>query len=272
MRQVVDALRSLGFVTQDDLEARASRVSNPNVLNQLAGLGKLVGVVKRQFTDPDGTLAKIKGRPTALEDRRSGNSIEHGGKAFRDIGAVPTWVQTFEDKDLFRYRVDMVTLVMLCANPYKTIAEGMAMVAAAHKVEYNSLTKAQISLSYGLIYPEYLMKKSDKEKHTATGGWFWTNTWSSYSVFKGTFNNGATDAFSSSLVEVLRMIQNAIDFAFPVATHPIPHGAFTKQLLLARSQASAWVHALEPLYKILSLVGMSSEEAWERILIFTKAL
>jgi hypothetical protein len=105
----------------------------------------------------------------------------------------------------------MVTVVMLCANPYKTIAEGMATVAVAHKAEYNSLTKVQISLSYGLTYPENLMKEWDKEKHAATGGLFWNNAWSSYSVFKGTFNNGAKDTFLSSLVKVLRMIQNAID-------------------------------------------------------------
>jgi hypothetical protein len=116
------------------------------------------------------------------------------------------------------------------------------------------------------------MKKSNKEKHTATGGWFWTNTWSSYSVFKGMFNNWVKDTFSSSLVEALRLIQNAIDFVFPVATHSIPHGVFTEQLLPARSQALAWVDALEPLYKILSSVGMSSKEAWERVLIFTKAV
>jgi hypothetical protein len=166
----------------------------------------------------------------------------------------------------------MVTLVMLCADPYETIVKGMATVAAAHKAEYNSLTKAQISLSYGLTYPENLMKKSNEEKHTAMGVWFWTNTWSSYGVFKGTFNNSAKDTFLSSLIEVLRMIQNAIDFAFPVATHPIPHGIITKQLLLARSQSLAWIDALELLYKILSLAGMSSKEAWEHVLIFTKAV
>jgi hypothetical protein len=105
------------------------------------GLGKRDGVVKRQFTDPDGTLAKIKGRLTAFEDHRSVNSIERGGKAFQDIGAVVAWVQTFEDKDLFRYCMNMVTLVMLCADPYETIAKGMATTAAAYKAEYNSLTE-----------------------------------------------------------------------------------------------------------------------------------
>ena len=57
-----------------------------------------------------------------------------------------------------------------------------------------------------------------------------------------------------------------------LATHPLAHGVFTKQPLLARAQASAWTDVLEPLYEILSLAGMSTEEAWEWVLIFTKAV
>lgn len=93
----------------------------------------------------------------------------------------------------------MVTLIMVCAEAYKTIAEGMATAAAAHKAEYNSLTEARISLSFGLTYLENLMKKQDKQKHVATGGWFWTTPWSTYVAFKGTFNNGAKDSITSSL-------------------------------------------------------------------------
>jgi hypothetical protein len=84
------------------------------------------------------------------------------------------WVQTFQDKDLYRYCVEMVTLIMLCAEPYDTIAEGMATATTAHKAEYNSLTEARILLLYGLTYPENIMRKQDKEKYAATGGWYWT--------------------------------------------------------------------------------------------------
>ena len=91
-------------------------------------------------------------------------------------------------------------------------------------------------------------------------------------VFKGTFNNGAKDTIIASLVELLPMIQNAIDFSFPPATHPIPHAVFAEQLLISRQQASGWIEALEPLYEILIAAGMSTEEAWERVLIFTKAI
>ena len=144
--------------------------------------------------------------------------------------------------------------------------------AAAHKAEYNSLTKARISLSYGLTYPENIMKKMDKQKHAATGGWYWSTSWSTFSAFKGTFNNGAKDGITSSLREVSGMIQNAIDFAFPLTTHPLAHAVFTEQLLLSRAQASEWIEALEPLYEILSSAGMTTDDDWERVLIFTKAV
>ena len=144
--------------------------------------------------------------------------------------------------------------------------------AAAHKAEYNSLTEARISLSYGLTYPENIMKKMDKQKHAATGGWYWSTSWSTFSAFKGTFNNGAKDGITSSLREVSGMIQNAIDFAFPLTTHPLAHAVFTEQLLLSRAQASEWIEALEPLYEILSSAGMTTDDDWERVLIFTKAV
>jgi hypothetical protein len=207
-----------------------------------------------------------------LEERRAGETIERGGRLFRDVVAINTWVQRFKDKGLFRYCVDMVTLIMLCAEPYKTIAEGMANAAAAHKAKFNDLAEARISLSYGLTYPDNIMRKQDKEKYAATGGWFWTNTWSSYAVFKGTFNNGAKDTIVTSLVELSCMIQNAINFSFPPATHPIPQAVFTEQLLISRQQASGWIEALEPLYEILIAAGMSTKEAWERVFIFTKAI
>jgi hypothetical protein len=164
MVQVVDKLCCSGFITGKQMEAHLSPPSNHDVTDQISGLGRWVNNVARHFTDPDGALAKMDGRIKSVEDRWAGDSIEQGGK-FCNIGAVSAWVQTFKDKDLFWYCFNMVALLMLCADPYKTIAEGMATAAAAHKAEYNSLTEAQISLFYSLTFPKNLMKKHDKEKH-----------------------------------------------------------------------------------------------------------
>ena len=272
MRLVVDELKAAGFVHQTDLDEKMAATLPPDFADQLSGLSRRLGSIERELKDPDGTLAKLEGRIKSLEDRRAGEAIERGGKTFRDLSAVSAWVQTFKEKDLYRYCVDMVTLVMLCAEAYETIAEGMVNAASAFKADYNSLTEARIAFSYGMTYPENLMKKQDKQKHVATGGWFWTPAWSSYSAFKGTFNNGAKDNITSSLTEVSGMIQNAIDFAFPLATLPLAHAVFTEQLLLSRAQATAWIDAIEPLYEILTAAGMTTDDAWERVLIFCKAV
>ena len=131
---------------------------------------------------------------------------------------------------------------------------------------------ARISLSYGLTYPKNIMCKQDKEKYTTTGGWYWTTNWSSFAAFKETFNNGAKESVTSSLSEVLRMIQNAIDFSFPPATHTIAHTIATEQLLISKQQALGWIEALKPLYEILSAAGMALNEAWECLFIFAKAV
>jgi len=238
----------------------------------VSALSRRLVSLENEFSDPDGMIGKLESRIKTLKERRAGETIERGGRLFRDVVSVNTWIQTFKDKGLFCYCVDMVTLIMLCAEPYETIAEGMANAAAAHKAEFNDLTEACILLLYGLTYPDNIMRKQDKEKYAATGGWYWTNTWSSFAVFKGTFNNGAKDTITSSLVELSHMIQSAIDFSFPPATHPIAYAVFTEQLLISRQQASGWIEALKPLYEILSAAGMSTDEAWERVLIFTKAI
>ena len=74
----------------------------------------------------------------------------------------------FKDKDLYCYCMDMVTLIMICADAYETIVEGMATAVLAHKAEYNSLKEACILPSYGLTHPKNLLKKQDKQKHVAT--------------------------------------------------------------------------------------------------------
>ena len=68
------------------------------------------------------------------------------------------------------------------------------------------------------------------------------------------------------------MIQNAIDFAIPLTLQLLAHAVFTEQLLLSRAQASEWIEALDPLYEILSSAGMTSGDAWEQVLIISKAV
>jgi hypothetical protein len=180
MRQVVDELQASGCVFRTDPDAQSTGGVQADTLDQIvdqvSALSRRLVSPEKEFSDPDGTIGKLESRIKTLKEGRAGETIERGGRLFRDVVSVNTWTQTFKDKGLFRYCVDMVTLIMLCAEPYKTIAEGMANAAAAHKAEFNNLTEARVSLSYGLTYPDNIMRKQDKEKYAATGGWYWTNT------------------------------------------------------------------------------------------------
>ncbi len=154
MRQVVDELCTAGFILRKDPGAldnsRLRTDALDQIVDQISALSRRLVGIEKELKDPDGTIAKLKARIKTLEDQRGGDTIKRGGKTFHNVITVNAWVQTFQDKDLYRYCIDMVTLIMLCAEPYDTIAEGMASAAAAHKAEYNSLTEAHISLSYGL--------------------------------------------------------------------------------------------------------------------------
>jgi hypothetical protein len=75
MRQVVDELRALGFVTCDMIEATVAPTFDPNTHDRLSGLSKHIASIKRHFTDPDGTVSKMEGRIRSPKDRRARDSI-----------------------------------------------------------------------------------------------------------------------------------------------------------------------------------------------------
>ncbi len=62
------------------------------MLDQVSVLNRLVVSLKKELTNPDGTIVKLKGRIKSLKDQRAGEAIERGGKTFRDLGAVAVWV------------------------------------------------------------------------------------------------------------------------------------------------------------------------------------
>ena len=125
MRQVIDELCSSGCVFRTDPDAQTTGGVQSDTINQIveqvSALSRWVGSLERTFSDPDGTIGKLESRIKTLKERCAGETIERGGWLFRDVVSVNTWVQTFKDKGPFCYCVDMVTLIMLCAEPYETL-------------------------------------------------------------------------------------------------------------------------------------------------------
>jgi hypothetical protein len=94
MRQVIDELRLSGCVFRTDPDARTTGGVQANTIDQIveqvSALSRRVGGLEREFSDPDGTIGKLESRIKTLEERRAGETIERGGRLFRDIVSVNT--------------------------------------------------------------------------------------------------------------------------------------------------------------------------------------
>ena len=221
-------------------------------------------------------MPALTSRVKLMEDRKKASAVARGNQVFKDQQAVQAFVIASGDTAIYRYVVDMVSLLTLAPDPYFTVAEGMASEAAAAKAKFNSLLEARIALSYPITYPSAVMMKSTSTTEVRgldlTNGWRWTHSWSSSAKFEGTFNNGSFDIMLSDLKDTKDTVQNSIDSAFPIDTHGTMHAIFTEQLSISYEQAVGWLQSLLPLFKTMKSGGLTNDDAWTRVLVYTKSL
>ena len=274
---VLEDLDKANFVTLGQLEKRLGELrlatSSPSASpGEMSGVSTRVAKLETELFKPEGLMTVLRNRVKFLEERRVNKAVERGRMIFKDKRGVDAFVTTSGDANLFRFCVDFISLLTLSTDPFFTVSEGMASEAAAVKANYNSLLEARITLSYQITYPENVMRRSDKKEAALTDGWAWSNTWSTFRNFEGTFNNGASDRLKTDLRDTKDSLQNAIDFNFPIETHASAHAIFTEQLSLSYDQAVAWLESLTPLFKTMKTGGLADDEAWSRVLVYTKAL
>ncbi len=63
-----------------------------------------------------------------------------------------------------------------------------------------------------------------------------------------------------ALPAVKDMVQNAIDFTFPLTSRPELHAIFTEQLLETCAQADGFIDLFLPLSKMATSGGMDAKE------------
>ena len=210
------------FVTEAELEHRLARACPKPAEPSLStfDISSWISKVEDALLRHEEPIALLFVKVKFLEDRRIGQAVERGGRIFKDQKAVEAFVLASGDNDIYRYAVDMVSLVMLTQDPFTTIAEGMATEAAAFKAQYNSLLEARLSISYNITYPENITKRVDKKEAANTEGWVWTGPWATFENFEGNYNNGALHRTKTDLRYARDMIKNAVEFAFPLETKP----------------------------------------------------
>ena len=280
---VLDDMDETNFITVAVLEDKLSRVSSahlppPSVSPaELSGVATRLAKVEQALFKPEGVMAALGARVKLMENRKHSSSISRGNQVFKDQQAVQAFVVASGDATIYRFVVDMVSLLTLAPDPYFTVAEGMANEAAATKAKFSSLLEARIALSYPITFPASVMSKStatggDRGHLDLTNGWKWNHAWSSASKFEGLFNNGGFDIMLADLKDTRETLQNSIDASFPIDTHGTLHAIFSEQLSISYQQAVGWLQSLIPLFKTMKSGGLTNEDAWTRVLVYSKAL
>lgn len=135
-------------------------------------------------------MATLRERVEQLEAARMVTAVEIGGFVFTDEASTEAWVATHCDPDLLRFSPDFVTLFLLADPKFDTVEAGLEQSAAVAKAQFSSLDVATAVLSYSIIYPSNVIKKSDKTEAQQDGGVTWAPPFASHAVFEGDYNNG----------------------------------------------------------------------------------
>ena len=114
--------------------------------SDVSGLSSRLAILEHEVIKPQGVIALLSMRVKYLEERKTAKSVERGNKIFKDQRAVEAFVMTTGDTHLYRYCLDMVSLITLVPDPFFSVAEGMAGEAAAVKAPITTLYWRQGSL------------------------------------------------------------------------------------------------------------------------------
>jgi hypothetical protein len=143
-------------------------------------------------------------------------------------------------------------------------------MAAVAKAQFSSLDVATIGLSFSIVYPPNMLKKTDKTEIQLTDGYVWAPPFGTCDVFEGEFNNGTHLRLKRELAAVGKSIEAGIEYYFPAASHPKSNAVFKTHARTSLTQCLDFLDSLIPLYKQISGGGMSSKESWNRVMVYVK--
>ena len=84
------------------------------------------------------------------------------------------------DDQIYRFGHDMKDQLIGCMDDHYTMSESMSNEAAAIKAGYHSYAAAKVASSFGVTYPENIIRRSGAAKDAVNGGYAFTPAFSSY--------------------------------------------------------------------------------------------
>lgn len=258
--------REAGWVDHEELKRAVENLGVDSVT-----LSRLDDVEKEIFSSP-GAIARLMARVELLEAALSSTTIEVGGVLFTDENAVHAWLSGLNETEVNRLVPDFVSMFLLAEPKFESVEQGVSTTAAAIKAHFSSLDLATIDLSYRLIYPDRILKSSDKESAIAdTDGVDWAAGFASHSAFEGTYGNqGTHHRLKKRINNIKRAMEGGIDVTFPARLHPKANSVFKAHLALTVEQCLTFLDSLTPLFKRVSGAGLSDKENWLKCLAYTK--
>jgi hypothetical protein len=94
-------------------------------------------------------------------------------------------------------------------------------------------------------------------------------------VFEDDFRDGAHRRVVNGIERAYELVQKSVDRAFPISQRGSEtadlrkiHTILTEQNRLAHRQTIAFIECLLPFYRTLKVGSLTSEESWDRVLVF----
>ena len=178
-----------------------------------------VKALEDEVSAPGGAFARMEKTMQEMMTKKIGESVSAGPYTFKDIAATELWASTIDatakDLDSIKYFIDARQLLGSMNTSDKTVSESLQEAADSRKGGYNDTASAMIGVSFGIINPETIFKKSNADKHASQGGVVFTAQFSSYDVFEGDFEFSTLKKMLARLEAKRHQHQRSIGAKFP---------------------------------------------------------
>ncbi|KAL7484126.1 hypothetical protein ACHAW6_010879 [Cyclotella cf. meneghiniana] len=264
--QVARSLNLSAYATKAELDS-TTRLQEPS-----PALMQRLEQCEGEVFNNAGSVPRLLARVEALEAAKVATAVELGGHIFTDEAATDAWARTFMDPNLNRFCTDFVSLFLLAEPKFEMVASGLEQMAAVVKANFASLDLATIGLSYSITYPPRILKMSDKPEAQLNDGIVWAPPFASFEVFEGDYNNGTYLRMKKALNTLATVLENGIDFHFPIGTRPKPNNVFKAQTRLLLTQCIEFLDSLAPLYRDFVGSGLSAKDSWQRVAAYARQI
>lgn len=227
----------------------------------------------RNVVKPDGGMDKLSDRLGLLESKTT-DAVVVGGKVFRNISDCQAWLQSFPNRLVATLCVDMKTLFVLLEESYESVQSGLQAEASSVKAGYATFSAAAAAISFRVVFPGVLLRKTGKAEHARDEGVSWVSSCASHETFKGEAMSSTLKSLLNRLDATKKTLLGSVNLSVPSTTRQEAQtrAILTEMVNDAYEHATGLLNSIDPLYTTIHQGGMGEKEAWRRVMLFVKGV